>query len=84
MTFDNFVPAKIVAMCGDGAGMGTASAGMMRGRGQDFGSCGDVDGDGVQYCGDEVGMGLMKSAQCGDGDGLWTPCHSSCNNSSVC
>ena len=68
------MPAKIVAMCGDGAGMGTASAGMMRGRGQDFGSCGD--GNGVQYCEDGVGMGLMKFAQCGDGDGLWTPCHS--------
>ena len=69
-----FVPIKIVAMCGDGAGMGTASAGMMRGWGQDFESCGD--GDGVQSCGDGVGMGLIKFVQCGDGDGLWTPCHS--------
>ena len=34
--------------------MGTASAGMMRGREQDFGSCGDGDRDGAQYCGDEV------------------------------
>ena len=62
------MPAKIVAMCGDGAGMGTASAGMMRGRGQDLTSCGD--GDGVQSCGDGVGMGLIKFAQCGDGVGL--------------
>jgi hypothetical protein len=61
-------------MCGDGAGMRTASAGMMRGLGQDFGICGD--GDGVQSCGDGVRMGLMKFAQCGDGDGLCTPCHS--------
>ena len=61
-------------MCEDGAGMGTAFAGMVRGRGQDFGISGD--GDGVQSCGDGVGMGLMKFAQCGDGDGLWTPCHS--------
>ena len=68
------MPAKIVAMCGDGAGMGTASAGMMRGRGQDFTSCGD--GDGVQSFGDGVGMGLTKFAQCGDGDVLWTPRHS--------
>ena len=51
-------------------------SGIMRGRGQDFGSCGDGDGDGVQSCGDGVGMGLMKFAQCGDGDGLWIPCHS--------
>ena len=43
---------KIVAMCWDGAGMGTASVGMMRGRGQDFESCGD--GDGVRSCGDGV------------------------------
>ena len=70
------MPAKIVAMCGDGAGMGTASAGMMRGRGQDFTSCGVGDGDGVQSCGDGVGMGMIKFAQCGDGDGLWTSCHS--------
>ena len=62
-------------MCGDGAGMRTASAGMMRGRGQDCTSCGDGDGDGIQSCGDEVGMGLMKFAQCGDGNGLWTPCN---------
>ena len=64
------MPIKIVAMCEDGAGMGTASAGMMRGRGQDFGICGDGDGDGVQSCGDGMGMGLMKFAQCEDGDGL--------------
>ena len=71
-----FVPTKIVVMCGDGARMGTASAGMMRGWGQDFESCGDGDGDGVQFCGDGVGMGLRKFAQCGDANGLWTPCHS--------
>ena len=68
---------KIVAMCGDGAGMGTACAGMMRGRGQDFTSCGD--GDGVESCEDGMGMGLTKFAQCGNGDGLWIPCHSLIN-----
>ena len=58
-----FVLTKIVAMCGDGAGMGTASAGMMRGRGQDFTSCGDVDG--VQSCGDGVGISNLCSAGMG-------------------
>ena len=62
------MPIKIVAMCGDGAGMGTASAGMVRGRGQDFTICEDGDEDGVQSCGDGVGMGLMKFVQCGDGE----------------
>ena len=50
--------------------MGTAFAGMMRGRGWILEVCGDGDGDGVEYCGDGVGMGLKFFPQCGDGDGL--------------
>ena len=37
-----FVNTKIIAMCGDGAEMGTASAGIVRGRGQNFTSCGNA------------------------------------------